>query len=150
MSAESSAMDCAESSVNQVEVVPEALVEEEKQAGSPAVGAKSADSTVPTEIEGKVAEDVEMQDLTLEDPAPSDPTEAAASVTEEPKEEVEDLLALLVIEVAQQVGAVVVDRPPHPLGFEKGFHLVIAARIAGHRVLILDGIAPARGIPCEW
>jgi len=91
MSAESSAMDCAESSVNQVEVVPEALVEEEKKAGSPAVGAKSADSTVPAEIEGKVAEDVEMQDLTLEDLAPSGPTEAAASVTEKPKEEAKEV-----------------------------------------------------------
>ncbi|XP_016947742.1 histone-lysine N-methyltransferase eggless [Drosophila biarmipes] len=89
MSAESSAMDTTESSENQAKDVREALVEVEKPAGSPAGLALNSDSTVPEEIKGKAAEDVDMEDLTLEDPAPSGQMEATES-NNKPKEVVRE------------------------------------------------------------
>ncbi|KAI8040133.1 hypothetical protein M5D96_007563 [Drosophila gunungcola] len=60
----------------------------EQEAGSPTVAEKhSACSTVAEKKEEKAAEDVEMQDLTLEDPAPSSPLGATAVTSEKPKEE---------------------------------------------------------------
>ncbi|XP_017010384.2 histone-lysine N-methyltransferase eggless [Drosophila takahashii] len=89
MSAESSAMDCAKSSEGKVEEVQDTPVEEGKPAGSPAAEAKRLASPVPDELAEKAADDVDMQDLTLEDPvpAPSDAMEATESTGEERKEE---------------------------------------------------------------
>ncbi|XP_052839483.1 histone-lysine N-methyltransferase eggless [Drosophila gunungcola] len=88
MATESTAMDCAESTENPAEEAQETPAKLEQEAGSPTVAEKhSACSTVAEKKEEKAAEDVEMQDLTLEDPAPSSPLGATAVTSEKPKEE---------------------------------------------------------------
>lgn len=81
-------MDCAEDTETTAKELPAPPAAEEQEAGSPAVAAekKSTESTAPAEKNGA---DVEMEDLTLEDPSPSEkevPSEEPKDLCEKPEE----------------------------------------------------------------